>query len=175
MNTIETAAPARATKNELCALLRTFINSRPGLDYANYGNPTSYRAEVRAITRQRADALAILRAVELRDSITADDIRDASRHAFAGRLEIDETNGKPARITYTAGQYHPTEYRCAAAAVLAACLWSFWRANMPAADGSKDTGNGYKMETYRGKSAGEYLRSIARSEFGRGIQSRYFN
>jgi hypothetical protein len=73
MNT-ENAGHVTATKEEICTLLRAFINTRPGLDFRNYGTASSYRGEVRRITRQRADALQLLRAVELRDSIEVDEL-----------------------------------------------------------------------------------------------------
>ena len=49
---------------------------------------------------------------------------DAFR-AFSGRLSWDG-----ASLSYCTGQYYPTEYRLAAAAVLRAALWDYWRANV---------------------------------------------
>ena len=83
MNT-EAAGHVTATKEEICTLLRAFINTRPGLDFANYGNASIYRGEVRRITRQRADALQLLRAVELRDSIEVDELIAAFPRAYGG-------------------------------------------------------------------------------------------
>lgn len=177
MNNTETAAPVRATKSEICALLRAFINQRPGLDFANYGDVSSYRAEVRGITRQRADALQLLRAVELRDSITADDIRAAFPRAFMGRLSLVEDD-KGARLAYCAGQYWCTEYRAAAAAVLASVLWAYMRGCMPEPTYKYYGKAGEPMLTearYDGLSAGAWLRRHFRREFGRGIASRWFN
>lgn len=173
MKTTDTAAPVGApTKSALCAMLRAFINQRPGLDYANYGDPVSYRAEIRHITRQRADALQLLRAVELRDSITVDDMREAFPRAFSGRLEY-----RDGALHYTAGQYFPTEYRAAAAAVLASVLWAYMRANMPAPVVKRETvdGHEYDHEYFDGLRAGPWLRRHFRQEFGRGIASRWFN
>jgi hypothetical protein len=167
----ETAGQVTATKSEICALLRAFINQRPGLDFANYGCATSYRSELRGITRQRADALQLLRAVELRDSIEVGELIAAFPRAFAGRLELKETNGKT-HLFYCAGQYFPTEYRAAVCAVLARCLWVWVRTDcMP--EGVKDGDS----EIYGPKklSAGGYLRDFFKREFGRGIQSRWFN
>lgn len=172
MNT-DTAAPARATKNEIISLLRAWINQRPGLDFANYGDVSSYRSELRGITRQRADALQLLRAVELRDSITADDIREVL--TGSGRFQLIEDE-KGARLDYTTGQYWCVEYRRAACAALASVLWAYMRSSMPKPV-VKDAIDGYKYPTefYDGLSAGDWLRRHFRREFGRGIASRWFN
>jgi hypothetical protein len=167
----ETAGQVSATKQEICALLRAFVNQRPGLDFANYGCATSYRSELRSITRQRADALQLLRAVELRESISAQDLIEVFPRAFSGRLALVESKGKPA-LEYCAGQYYPTEYRAAVCAVLARCLWVWVRVDcMP--EGVKDGDS----EVYGPKklSAGGFIRDFFKREFGRGIQSRWFN
>jgi hypothetical protein len=172
MNTTDTARPVAPTKNELIQALRAWINQRPGLDFANYGDVTSYRAELRGITRQRADALQLLRAVELRDSITAEHILEAFPRAFMGRLEW-----KAGKLEYCEGQYWPTEYRAAACAVLASILWGYMRACMPApADGDGNlTSFRYRLPSGKIVSGGEWLRRHFRAEFGRGIASRWFN
>jgi hypothetical protein len=184
----------KVTKTDLCNLLRGFVNSRPGLDYCNYGDPTSYRQEMRQITRQRADALTLLRAVELRDSITAEDMAGGFG-TFFGRLSITTKDNKLA-LHFCEGQYYPTEYRAAVCAVLSSILWHYFRDNMPEPNYKV---NGCKRLTfatmeeaksaaskflpafvsiegvYDGMSAGAYIRSRLRGEFGRGIASRWFN
>ena len=168
--------------------LYKWIRQRPGLEYANYGDVSCYRSELRSITRDSHDARVLLRAVELRDSITAHDIVDASRRAFSGRLEIVQgyqVNGKgffssmgaaqqaankylPAivaiesavKIDYCTGQYWPTEYRKAVCAVLASALRNRKRADMP-----DDTGD---------LSHGDWLRDQFRREYGIGISKRWF-
>lgn len=177
MKTTDTAAPVRATKNDIIALLRAWINQRPGLDFANYGDASSYRAEIRGITRQRADALQLLRAVGLRDGITADDIREAFPRAFMGRLSLVEDD-RGARLDYCTGQYFPTEYRAAACAVLASVLWAYMRGCMPEPTYKHYGKAGDPMSTesrYDGLTAGAWLRRHFRREFGRGIASRWFN
>lgn len=171
MKTNETVGQVAATKSEICALLRAFVNQRPGLDYANYGDFSSYRSEVRGITRQRKDALELLRAVELRESITAEDMRAGFR-AFSGRLSLVSKNRKPA-LEYCTGQYFPTEYRAAVAAVCASILWAYMRGCMPEPK-NHHTRDGIEVR-YHGLSAGEWLRRHFRREFGRGIQTRWFN
>jgi hypothetical protein len=172
MNTTKTAAPVSATKTEICSLLRAFINQRPGLDFDNHGDVSAYRSKLRGITRDRREALYILQAVEWRDGITADDIRAAFPRAFMGRLELKEDGAKPA-LSYCAGQYFPTEYRAAAAAVLASVLWAYMRECMPKPTGGDGVNTSHTYEN--GLSAGEWLRRHFRREFGRGIQSRWFN
>ena len=151
MTTI-TAATIGANKNELLGLLYTFINKRPGLEFDNYGDRAAYRSEIRSITRQRADALKLLRAIELRDSITAADIIAA----FTGRLTLGTNKGKLC-LDYCTGQYWPTEYRAAVARLASSLLWSYWWSNCSSAD------------------VAHYIRKTAKAEFGRGIASRWFN
>ena len=151
MTTI-TAATIGANKNDLLALLYTFINKRPGLEFDNYGDCAAYRCEIRRITRQRADALQLLRAIELRDSITAADIIAA----FNGRLTLGTNKGKLC-LDYCTGQYWPTEYRAAVARLASSLLWSYWWSNCSSAD------------------VAHYIRKTAKREFGRGIASRWFN
>jgi hypothetical protein len=176
MNT-ENAGHVTATKEEICTLLRAFINTRPGLDFRNYGTASSYRGEVRRITRQRADALQLLRAVELRDSIEADKLIAAFKTAYCGRLELTQKNGKLA-LYYCAGQYYPTEYRAAVCAVLARCLWVWVSTDcMPKGRLVHNSETGETFERYgpKGQRAGDYIRAFFRREFGRGIASRWFS
>ena len=150
--TTETAATIGADKNQLLALLYTFINKRPGLEFGNYGDLAAYRSEIRRITRQRADALKLLRAIELRDSITAADIIAA----FNGRLTLGRAKGKLC-LDYCVGQYWPTEYRAAVARLASSLLWSYW------------------WSCYSSADVAHYIRKTAKQELGRGIASRWFN
>lgn len=142
-------------KQAIIDALYVFLHKRPGFDPANY-DAASYRADTRRVARQLREARQLLRAVELRPSITAEDIM---REAQGGRLDITDT---PAgvRIDYCAGQYYCTEYRAAVARLLAGVLWDRAREDMIAADGKSD---------------GDTLRARFRREFGRGLASRYFN
>lgn len=140
-------------KAKTIALLAAWIGQRPGLDRNNYERGGGYQSEARRIARDGREARTLLKAIEWR-GISGADLRDASERAFSGRLEL-----KPDRIDYCTGQYWPTEYRAAACAVLARALWYYWRDHVP--------------ESVENK--GQYLRDKARKEFGRGIQSRWFN
>jgi hypothetical protein len=75
-------------KQQIITALYAFIGQRAGLEFGNYGDVKAYRAEQRAITKDRHDARRLIRDVELRDSISADDILVASRGAYSGRLTI---------------------------------------------------------------------------------------
>lgn len=172
------------SKEHIITALHAWIAQRPGLDYANYGEPKSYNAEVRSITKDLREARTLLRAVELRDSITADDLLQAFPRAYSGRLSISETTNKKgekaARLDYCTGQYWPTEYRRAACAVLASVLWTHVREHcMPEAEYEQHgTAEDHPMQTvalYDGLSAGDYIRRHFKREFGLGIQRRWFD
>lgn len=150
---------AELTRAELLALLSAFINQRPGLEYANYGDPTSYRAESRSITADGHDARALLAAVAWRDSIDARLIREALQGS--GRLTLSEDG----RLDYCTGQYFPTEYRPAVCRVLVGLLWDYWRENYAATNLNAEN-------RYQG--AGDYIRKTARRELGQRIARRYF-
>jgi hypothetical protein len=161
------------SKQTIIEMLRVWINQRPGLEFGNYGNVPAYRAELRQITKDRREAIELLRYVELRDSITADDLIAAFPRAFSGRLRLEQRKDGKWQLDYCTGQYWPTEYRKAACAVLAQVLWERKRADMPSPDAPTLRGN--RGETYGGKSAGDWIRSSFRREFGRSIASRWFN
>lgn len=187
------------TKEHILISLRTWINQRPGLEFADYGNVPAYRSELRSITKDRRDALELLNAVALRGSITAEDLLAAFPRAFSGRLSITETTNskgeKSAKLDYCTGQYWPTEYRRAVCAVLSAVLWAWMRDSaMPkpayivggrSAWGTMQEAQEHAKqmlpaivsieERYNGKTAGDFLRSSFRREFGRSIAGRWFN
>lgn len=139
------AAGYDPANNPAIAQLVAFAAQNPGLEYGNYGNPTSYNQEARSISkawREFKDALVIAGSEGVSD---AEVIAEAP-HAYSGRLEWEVVgrNGardacpscfaKPgqvhaktctgglhdleARWSYCAGQYFPTEYRNAARVLL---------------------------------------------------------
>ena len=170
-NTPTNSLPSRET---LVALLSAFARQRPGLDFANYGSVSSYRSELRQITKDLQHARTLIRAVEL-SSITAESLL-AAFSAYSGRLSYDAATNS---LNYCAGQYFPTEYRKAVCAVCASALWAHVRAySMPAPTVKQHGKAGEPMRTehvYDGLSAGDWLRRKFRREFGRGIASRWFN
>lgn len=145
-------------KQAICDALATFIRSRPGFEYANYGDAASYRADVRRAARQKRDAETMLAAVRWRDSITGADLIEAAR---GGRLTIEVNPAgtvggimRPVvRIDYCTGQYYPTEYRAGVCRVLASALWNWQRENMPAP-------YAYKVQWTGGESAILQLRAM---------------
>ena len=165
-------------KAALIETLDRWIRQRPGLEFCNYGDWAAYRSEMRSITKDRHHAEALLRYVALRDSITAEMILEASKHSFSGRLTITPSDdGEKFSIDYCTGQYWPTEYRRAVCAVLASAVWDWLRSNMPPADGVVTIeigGKPLEVESHRGMTPGDYLRTAARRELGRPIASRWF-
>lgn len=165
------------TKTQLIEALMAFINQRSGIEFRNYWSGDhwnsktdareAFMSDYKPILRHGKHARRMLRAVELRDSITAENIIEATR-AYAGRLQFVEKNGK-VWVDYTTGQYFPTEYRNAACAVLAQCLWDYWHG---CADCAKDG-----KETYQPGivDVGAYIRKQARNEFGPAIARTWFN
>jgi hypothetical protein len=134
----------------MLAALGAWIRQRPGLEFGNYGDGASYRAELRGIARDKRDAETLLRAVGL-SSIGADTLGEAFERAYSGRLSWD---GK--RLSYCEGQYWPTEYRKAACAVLASALWRHRAADYAPGEGLK-------------------IRAAFRREYGRGLAGRWFS
>ena len=137
-------------KQSLINALQRFIAQRPGLEFGNYGDISAYRSEMRSITKDRRHAETMLRAISWRDSITADAIVDASKHAFSGRLTITEPDPGRFVLDYCTGQYWPTEYRRAVANVLSSALWNYWR------------------------EAGDGPIGAAKRELSRGVAQRFF-
>jgi hypothetical protein len=148
-------------KTEILDALERFISQRPGLEPGNYINDwrdvegsKAYYSDSRRITRDLHHARELLRAVSWRDSITAQDLIEASK---GDRLTIKATDDGVVSVDYCTGQYWATEYRAAVARVLSNALWHYWRqtecANLDASD----------------------IRHVARRELPRAIARRFFN
>lgn len=103
----------KVTKANALEVLTAFVNQKPGLNWADYGDSRAYNQESREITRDRGDYLELV-------SIAAGRVEDLPGKVYEalkgdGRLCI----GKDGRLEYTPGQYWCTEYRPAAARVIA--------------------------------------------------------
>jgi hypothetical protein len=103
--------------------LVNFANTRPGLDFGNYGDVRAYRADARGITR---DLHAVRELASIARYMCSD--QDVLQAASGGRVEITQyananDSGAGYRVSYCAGQYYPVEYRAAVARVLASALW----------------------------------------------------
>lgn len=59
----ETQDRGATRKQDIMRALAAFVAQRPGLEYSNYGDPQSYRAEMRSITRDRHDYDSLAAAV----------------------------------------------------------------------------------------------------------------
>lgn len=99
--------------------LTDFVSQRPGLEFANYGNASAYRSELRKITRYYAPCLFLIAKAYQCELVSAEDIAETARRTFSGRLEWNEARQD---WDYTTGQYWPTEYRAAAWALLSKLL-----------------------------------------------------
>ena len=137
-------------KEMMLGKLATFINQRPGLELGNYGDLSSYRSELRTITKARHQAHELLGLVARSGSIDAEQIKQAARSAYSGRLSWE--NGE---WDYCTGQYFPTEYRNAACAVLSQALWNWFREKC-------------NCETR------EKIQAAARRELSRSVATRWF-
>lgn len=93
-----------------------FAAQNPGLEFADYGDVAAYRSDSRRITKAWHDVKQAVNECRWA-GVTDADILEASKGAFSGRLEV-VPHGKGFRVDYVTGQYWPTEYRYAAAAVL---------------------------------------------------------
>lgn len=163
-------------KQQIIAAMHAFISQRPGLEFCNYGDVPNYRAEVRAIGRDLTQARELLRYVELRASITADDIIEASKRAYSGRLTITARDDGAIEIDYCTGQYFPAEYRKAVCAVLSQAILMWKRDQcMPAPTLHHNSETGETVQRFKGLRAGDYLRASLKREFGRGMAARWFN
>jgi hypothetical protein len=159
LDAMKTNAHPIPDRETILDLLDRFNRSRPGLEFGNYGDIRSYRQESRQIARDKRDADRLLCAVA-RSSITAESLADAFR-AYSGRLTLTQHKGKPA-LDYCTGQYYPTEYRKAVAAVCSAALWDHLRES-------------YTAAAKPGESAGDAIRRCFRREYGRTLADRWFN
>ena len=136
-------------------LLVQFVNQRPGLDFANYGDVKAYNSESREITKDLHDfrkllSLAYRRVDNLEEKLTKS-LSDSS-----GRLTLE--NGS---LNYCTGQYFPTEYRPAANRVLASLIWA-----------------DYRDEQENGKpvyETGDHIRKAIRRNVSRRVMKYYFN
>jgi hypothetical protein len=110
------------TKEKIIEALRAFVRTRPYLDPRNYEDIRTYRADTRMLTRERHHANRLLDAIARRSSVTADDILQATKKLYSGRLSIQENKTGEISIDYVPGQYYPTEYRAAVCVALATAL-----------------------------------------------------
>ena len=173
--------PSTLSRDAILDALAAWIEQRPGLDPRDYSDGTAngwraYRSEARSITKDLQHARTLLAACRWRHSMTVDCLREGFR-AFSGRLTLTEKDGR-AVLDYCTGQYWPTEYRRAACAVLASAIWHYTRECLPEPAG-KDEHESALYKRPGGTpglcSAGDWIRSTLRREFGATIQTRWMD
>lgn len=133
------------------ALLVDFVQQRPGFEFANYGNVTAYRADMRESTNDRSDfyelfsfAISKIGSEQLSAAIYSQLDKGSRLYIVTGKMH------------YHTGQYFPTEYRAAACRLLANILWAYVRGNY-------------------GFNTGDDIRKYFRRQFSRRICKNYFN
>ena len=158
-------------KQTIIDALNRWVSQRPGLDYRNYGDPVSYRAEVRSIRKDLQHARALINYVAWHDSITAEMILNEFR---AGGRFTCTVDGDKVTLDYCVGQYWCTEYRPAVCRLLSSVIWYWMRGNMPKGELRHNSETGETFERYDGLRAGDYLRRQASRELGTSIARRWF-
>ena len=151
-------------KQSIIDTLNKWIQQRPGLEFGNYGDVSSYRAELRSIGKDLQHARAMVNYVAWHDSITAEMILSAADNG--GRLSLT-TDGDKVTINYVTGQYLPTEYRRAVCSLMSSVIWAWLRENAPVDAGTHD-----KFSNLQ--NVGDYIRKAARRELGASIARRWF-
>ena len=109
----------KATQTTAAKLVQ-FVNKRPGLEFAEYGDVKLYRSEMREITNDRSDFFELYALASRRLGNEFEAKLTETLKTGSGRLTLKE-NGE---LEYCTGQYLPTEYRPAANRVLVGLIWA---------------------------------------------------
>lgn len=114
------------TKTQLISELRTFVSQRSGIDSRDYASSwrdsngiKALRSDQYKIKRDGLDARNLIKFIELRDSITVDDML---AHFKTGRLTWNDAKK---RFDFCIGQYFPTEYRAAVCRALISIIMAW--------------------------------------------------
>ena len=109
METLETVVTPQQAVNDLAA----FVNRKPGMDFADYGDVRAYRSDARFAQQGR----------QIFEAVFAYGLRVYGEEYKAAILkELTEWKDRlgyheGVELSYHIGQYFPTEYRTAAARV----------------------------------------------------------
>lgn len=134
-------------------ILTDFVNQRPGFSFADYGDYKAYRQDYRTSLQQRNDFYDLKQGLQGLAFSQANGLIYKALQDSNGRLQINKSgNG----LVYHAGQYAPTEYRGAAARLLASVLWDYIRDNNPEWNGEQIRTKAKKA--LRTRSAKQYFR-----------------
>ena len=140
--------------------LRTFAESRPGIDPANYGSWRDYRRESAEVTRDLHHARVLISAASW---IAPEYLR--ALLTDSRRLSLRPDGG----LSYCAGQYYPTEYRKAVCRAVASALWSAMADAYASERRAAGVPLGQRYEGFRDRAMPRLRR-----QFGRTITERYF-
>lgn len=103
-------------------LLVNFVNQRPGLNFADYGNRAYYLQDYREILKDLHSFNEFFKLASRRiDNLNA--VLFDYLIKSNDRLTLKESNGV-FKLQYITGQYFPTEYRSAACRVLCSIIWN---------------------------------------------------
>lgn len=139
--------------------LSKFVNQKPGLEFANYGDVTCYRSEMREITADRNDFFELLSIAASRYDNELNEVLTKELKSSSGRLTLNEKD----QLEYTTGQYFCTEYRPAACSVLSRLIFRSY-ANEKRTDGT---------EVY--KDGNEIRKALKLRGVSRRLMKNYFN
>lgn len=146
------------TNKTIIEKLTKFVNQRPGLDFANYGDARAYRTESAEITRDRADFFELLsyafRRIDNLNELVENYLKNTS-----GRLTLNDEG----ELQYCTGQYFPTEYRPAANRILANLIFASYRDEIE----TDSPNNVYKD--------GHEIRKAIKRNVSRRLMKNYFN
>lgn len=143
-------------------LLTKFVNQRPGLDFANYGDVKLYRSEMNEITKDLHDYRELISLALRRYGSELEGKLNTYLKNNSGRLTLVESEGKE-HLEYCTGQYFPTEYRPAANRVLANLIFADYRDEKE----SNSPNPIYKD--------GNAIRKAIKSNVSRRVMKGYFN
>lgn len=133
---MNTQTTTTAPQIDIINLLCKFVDSRPCLDFNDYGDIKIYRAESREITNDRRDFYELLNVARWRVDNLSEKIEDFLKKSN-DRLTLEGN-----KLQYITGQYFPTEYRPAACRVIKSILWrEFMNAKNPDGTNKHETGH----------------------------------
>lgn len=138
--------------NPVTDQLINFVNQRPGLEFADYGDYKLYRKESREITNDLRDFNELLNLLIrfVGSDKTEFYLKDYLNHT-SGRILLKEN-----KLVYHTGQYFPTEFRPAACRVLANIIW-------------------YIVRETDENTTGNEIRAFMKRKVSRRVYRNYFN
>lgn len=153
---MNTQTATTAPQIDFINLLSKFVDSRPGLDFNDYGDVKIYRAEMREITNDRADFYELLNLARWQ----VDNLNEKiEQHLTNSSDRLTFENNK---LQYITGQYYPTEYRPAACRVIKSIIWrEFMNAKTPEGANKYETGHD--------------IRKAIKKHLSRRVSRLYFN